>query len=105
MLAEHELKNLQSKISVHNDQHAFAQLFVSSMPFLTQFAHSIIRNKELAEEIVSDVFIRIWQKRAALHTIANFKLYLYVSTKNTALNYLSRHYRKETVSLDEMALN
>ena len=35
----------------------------------------------------------------------NFKLYLYVSTKNTALNYLSRHFRKEIISLDEMSLN
>ena len=105
MLAPHELKNLQYKIVYENDQHAFAQLYVSSMPFLLQFANSIIKNKELAEEIVSDVFIRIWQKRANLKAVENFKLYLYISTKNTSLNYLSRHFRKETISLDEMSLN
>lgn len=105
MLAEHELKLLQARISVHNDQHAFAQLFISCNPFLLQFAHSIIKNKELAEEIVSDVFIRIWQKRASIEQVENFKLYLYISIKNTALNYLSRHYRKDTISIDEMSMN
>jgi RNA polymerase sigma-70 factor (ECF subfamily) len=105
MLAAHEFKDLQNKIAVHNDQHAFAQLYVSVMPFLLQFANSIIKNKELAEEIVSDVFIKIWQKRNSLIEVSNFKLYLYISTKNTALNYLSRHFRKETISLDEMSLN
>ena len=105
MLALHELKNLQQKIAYDNDQHAFGQLYVSSMPFLLQFANSIIKNKELAEEIVSDVFIKVWQKRADLKKIENFKLYLYISTKNTSLNYLSRHFRKETISLDEMSLN
>src|ERR1700712_4530365 len=105
MLAAHEFKDLQNKITVHNDQHAFAQLYISTMPFLLQFANSIIKNKELAEEIVSDVFIKIWQKRNNLTQVGNFKLYLYISTKNTALNYLSRHFRKETISLDEMSLN
>src|SRR5205809_2405451 len=105
MLALHELKNLQHKIAYDNDQLAFAQLYVSCMPFLLQFANSIIKNKELAEEIVSDVFIKIWQKRADLKKVENFKLYLYISTKNTSLNYLSRHFRKETISLDEMSLN
>ncbi|MEO8771106.1 MAG: RNA polymerase sigma-70 factor [Ferruginibacter sp.] len=105
MLAVQELKDLQNKIAVENDQHAFAQLYISTMPYLLQFANSIIKSKELAEEIVSDVFIKIWQKRNSLHEVVNFKLYLYVSTKNTALNYLSRHFRKETISLDEMSLN
>jgi RNA polymerase sigma-70 factor (family 1) len=105
MLSAVELKNLQDRIAVHNDQHAFSQLYISGMPFLLQFANSIIKNKELAEEIVSDVFIKIWQKRGTLDKIDNFKLYLYISTKNTALNYLSRHFRKDTISLDEMSLN
>lgn len=105
MLNAQEFQDLQQKIAVHDDQHAFSQLYVSVMPFLLQFANSIIKNKELAEEIVSDVFIKVWQKRSSLTGVGNFKLYLYISTKNTALNYLSRHFRKETISLDEMSLN
>jgi RNA polymerase sigma-70 factor (family 1) len=105
MITLPELKDLQKKICQNNDQHAFGQLFIAYMPYLKQFAFSIIKSNELSEEIVSDVFIKIWQNRASVCKVENFKLYLYISTKNTALNYLSRHYRKEIISLDEMSLN
>lgn len=105
MISTQEVRLLQEKISVHSDQHAYAQLYIAYMPYLLKFAHSIIKNHELSEEVVSDVFIKIWQNRTEIGKIDNFKLYLYVSTKNTALNYLSRHFRKEIISLEEMSLN
>lgn len=104
MLAFEEIKYLQKKITVDGDEQSFGQLYMALMPNLLQFSQSIIKNKELAEEIVSDVFIKIWQNREHLSGIENFKLYLYVSTKNTALNYLSRHFRKEVLSLDDTSI-
>ena len=105
MISPNEIKELQYKISADSDQHAYAQLYLAYMPYLLRFARSIIKNNELAEEVVSDVFIKVWQNRAELGKIDNLKLYLYVSTKNTALNYLSRHFRKDVISLEEMSLN
>lgn len=105
MISPNEIKELQCKISADSDQHAYAQLYLAYMPYLLRFARSIIKNNELAEEVVSDVFIKVWQNRAELGKIDNLKLYLYVSTKNTALNYLSRHFRKDVISLEEMSLN
>ncbi|MEP6673828.1 MAG: RNA polymerase sigma-70 factor [Ferruginibacter sp.] len=105
MLSEEEILLLQNNIADNGDARSFGQLYVAYMHRLLQLALSIIKNKELAEEIVSDVFIRLWQNRRTLKKISNLRLYLYVSTKNTALNYLSRHFRKDTISLDEMSLN
>jgi RNA polymerase sigma-70 factor (ECF subfamily) len=104
MLTFEEIIYLQKKITVDSDEKAFGQLYMAFMPKLFQFSQSIIKNKELAEEIVSDVFIRVWQNREHLSSIENFKLYLYVSTKNTALNYLSRHFRKDVLSLDDITV-
>lgn len=105
MLNTDEIRELQLRIAEHSDDQAFGQLYMLYIHNLQSFANSIIKNHELAEEIVSDVFLKIWQNRATINKIENFKLYLYISTKNTALNYLSRHFRKEIVSLDEMSLN
>lgn len=102
MLVFEEIKYLQKRIAVESDEQALGQLYMAFMPNLLQFAQSIIKNKELAEEIVSDVFIKIWQNREHLKGVENFKLYLYISTKNTALNYLSRHFRKDVLSLDDI---
>jgi len=105
MLSAIEISNLRDKIADSNDQQAFGKLYMAFFHPLLQFADSIIKDRQLAEEIVSDVFIRIWQNRKSIHTIDNLKLYLYISTKNTALNYLSRHFRKETISIDEISIN
>ncbi len=105
MLAEKEILHLHQKVISDNDASAFSQLYVAFLPKLLPFAQSIIKNKELSEEIVSDVFIKVWERRERLKDIVNFKLYLYVSTKNTALNYLKRHFRKNVISIDDMNID
>lgn len=79
---------LLARIALDSDQHAYRQLFETYYSTLFQFALTYLKNGQQAEEAVSDVFIKIWKKRAGLLRIKNLKLYLFVSTKNTALNYL-----------------
>ncbi|MGN6438934.1 MAG: RNA polymerase sigma-70 factor [Agriterribacter sp.] len=81
---------LQKKISDNSDQQAYNDLFLRFYPSLKQFAFSFLKSKQLSEEAVSDVFIKIWEKRQELHTITNLKLYLFTSTRNAALNYLKK---------------
>jgi RNA polymerase sigma-70 factor (family 1) len=88
-----DLANIQVRIAVHNDEQAYKELFHHFYPSLYQFALSILKTGLLADEVVSDVFLRIWQKRAALARIQNLKLYLFISTRNTALNYLRQQKR------------
>jgi len=95
------VKYLQSRIARFDDQKAYKELFTTLYSPLFLFAKSMVKSKESAEEIVSDVFIRIWEKRRDLEKIDNLRVYLYVSIRNTALNYLSHQKRNSTNSLDE----
>lgn len=88
------LKDIQARIALYNDEQAYKELFHHFYPSLYQFALSIVKTGQLADEAVSDVFIRIWNKRAALARIRNLKLYLFISTKNTSLNYLRQQKRE-----------
>ena len=72
------------------DQSAFGQVYNAFYGRLYRFALAMVRTKESAEEIVEDVFIKIWQQRENAVSIQNLKVYLYTATKNTALNHLSR---------------
>lgn len=72
------------------DQAAFRQVYFGFYKRLYHFALAIVKTREPAEEIVEDVFIRIWQQREELPSIRNLRVYLYTATKNTALNYLSK---------------
>lgn len=74
-------------------QSAFRQVYLAFYGRLYQFALAIVKTREPAEEIVEDVFIRIWQQREGVPSIRNLRVYLYTATKNTALNYLSQKAR------------
>ncbi|MDP4129677.1 MAG: RNA polymerase sigma-70 factor [Bacteroidota bacterium] len=80
---------LQQEIAAGNET-AFKQLYGYFYKRLFHFALSMVKIKEAAEEIIEDVYIRIWQQRENITAIQNLKVYLYTAVKNTSLNYLSK---------------
>lgn len=68
-------------------------------PGLLIFANSIVKNKALAEDIVANVFVKIWENRKTLQTIKNLSHYLYVAVKHAAINSI---YREKSFFFDEI---
>jgi RNA polymerase sigma-70 factor (family 1) len=91
MIAAERIEYLQMRIARFEDQKAYEELYVSLYEYLYNFAWSFVKSKQLSEEIVSDVFIKVWQKRSTLESIENFKVYLYVVAKNISLNYVGKN--------------
>ncbi|MEX2573614.1 MAG: RNA polymerase sigma-70 factor [Balneolaceae bacterium] len=83
-----------------NDQKALEDLFDRYYYRLCDFVFQFVRSFDLTEEVVSDVFFKIWKSRHKLDIADNFKSYIYTSTRNQALNYLQKEQRDQ-VSLDE----
>ena len=102
---EQTVQNLLNKISGKADELAFQQLFEFYIHGLSRFTYAILRNKELAEEAVSDVFFKIWIHRAKIEGIENFKAYLYTSARNTALNYLDKEKREKAILLEDIKVS
>jgi len=84
------MDELIHRIQFHDDEMAFNQLYRQNIVKIFQFAYSFVKEKEIAEEIVNDVFVKLWIERAKLDTIRNITVYLYVAVKNASLNYLNR---------------
>jgi RNA polymerase sigma-70 factor (ECF subfamily) len=95
------LDGLLERIILYDDELAYASLYRHCYPSLARFAYSFIKSRELAEEIASDVLLKIWRLRQKLDHIKDFRLYLYVSTRNTALNELKKQQRLDSYSLEE----
>lgn len=92
----------QHRIAVSDDEDAFLHLYRHFKPKLEKFAYSICHVKEDAEEIVEDVFVRVWVKRKTLDQVQNLKLYLYVATRNFSLNYLRVNQRNAHLVIDDL---
>jgi len=100
-IAPARIRFLQTRIARFEDQQAYKELFLSLYPPLFNFTSGIIKSKPAAEEIISDVFIKIWEKRRDLDLIANIKVYCYVIAKNLSLNYLEKQKRITTLNIED----
>ena len=101
---EPNIQELLERISGKSDEIAFRQLFEIFTPGLLRFSFSFLKNKELSEEVVADVFFNVWVLRSKLKDIENIKAYLFTSTRNTALNYLDREKRHKAIQLDDLSV-
>ena len=72
------------------DENAFAQLFKTHYNLLGSFIMRITESELLTQEIVQDVFLKIWVNRTALAEIDCFKAYLLVVSRNHTLNCLKQ---------------
>jgi RNA polymerase sigma-70 factor (family 1) len=92
-------------ISHQSDEKAFKKFFDLYANRLHQFAYSFLKNRQIAEEAVADVFFKVWLNRTSLSEIENIKAYLFKATYNTVLNYLDDEKRKKAVSLDDVTVD
>lgn len=102
MKNEPHIQELLDKIGMKSDETAFRHLFDIYTPGLLRFSYSILKKRELAEEVVSDVFFKVWVHRSKLPDIENFKAYLFTSSRNTALNYLDKEKRNRAIQLEDI---
>ncbi|UCD38197.1 MAG: RNA polymerase sigma-70 factor [Fidelibacterota bacterium] len=84
------------------DAKAFKQLFFSHSESLVNFAFRFVGDQDLAEDIVQEVFLRVWEHRSRLDPAKNIRTYLYTATRNQALNVL-RHSDVERESAEVIA--
>jgi RNA polymerase sigma-70 factor (family 1) len=95
VITNSQIHSLLDEIALHNSEKAYKSLFMLMHESLNDFARSILRSAEDAEEVVSDFFIIIWQRRKSLGTIQNAKLYFFVAVKHAALNRVASKKRQQ----------
>lgn len=72
------------------DEEAFRQLLYAYKNNVFGVAQAFTKNTQLAEEIVFDVFLKIWHNRLKLTEVANFQAYLYTIARNHIYNQLRK---------------
>jgi RNA polymerase sigma-70 factor (ECF subfamily) len=84
---------------------AFEMLFQTHYQRMCAYAVSFVSQDDLAEDIVAEIFIRLWEKRESVDITVSVSSYLFQSVKNSCINYLNREKsRKNTISENEINL-
>ncbi len=74
---------------------AFDSLFEVFSPKLYGFALKYFKNESDAEELVQEVFVKVWENHQKIHSTSSFRSYLFT----IALNQIRKYFNKRAISL------
>jgi len=87
---------------IRNDnEYAFKELFVEYFQLMVNYSVKFVEDKQVAENIVADIFVKIWVNRKKIFIKSSIKSYLYKATKNSSLNHL-KHVQAKQEALKEL---
>jgi RNA polymerase sigma-70 factor (ECF subfamily) len=92
---------LNRNIAYNNlDKTLFEQLFKENFNSLCLFARGFVHDKDIAGDIVQEVFINLWNKKETITSDKSVRAYLYTSVKNRCLNHIRDHAKFRSYFLD-----
>ena len=86
------MENIQDKLIdglKKGDQKVFNDIFEAYYAPLCRYCNQIVYDPDVAEEIVQDLFCKIWIKREELEITTSLKSYLYKAVLNHSVNHLN----------------
>jgi RNA polymerase sigma-70 factor (ECF subfamily) len=103
-------KELLSRVS-SGDERAFKEVFVAYYSPLSEYVLMLTKCSATTDEIIQDIFLKVWQNRTTLAGIEKFSAYLFILTKNYTLNALrkllndEKRKQKWTMDQDEVTVS
>ncbi|WP_215224068.1 RNA polymerase sigma factor [Echinicola shivajiensis] len=88
MKGSKDLSHLIYLISQEDCEKSFREFYDIFFPQLFQTSLYYVKNNFVAEEVVSELFVKLWVKRSSLIKIREIKAYLFICAKRLSLNYL-----------------
>jgi RNA polymerase sigma-70 factor (ECF subfamily) len=73
---------------------AFDKIYYEYNPRLQKFVHSLLKSETDTEEIVQEVFVRVWENRQKIKSFGSFESYLFSIAYNTTINLLRKRVKE-----------
>ena len=99
-MTEQEIRKYLRRIEEENSQTALRSFYNLCFDRFFRIAYYYLHTEEWAQEVVLDVFLKIWERRESLHHIANLEDYFFITIKNASLNYLEKEQRRKDMTAD-----
>jgi RNA polymerase sigma-70 factor (family 1) len=83
----------------------FESIFKEHYNTLANYAYSILKNKQDAEDVVQDMFVKLWQNSPDVVSTPQVKFYLVTATKNNCISFLRKEAGKTFVQPEDVQLH
>lgn len=84
---------------VRGDKTGLKEIYENYAGYIYRIIYEVLQNKENAEDVTSDFFIRLWDKAGQFKPGSGHKGYLAVMARNMAIDFLRKHKREELTAL------
>ena len=101
-MTEQEVRRYLRKMSEQDSQTAFRDFYDMTYDRLFRIAYYYTHHEEWSQEIVLDVFMKLWEHRKQLLEITNIEDYCFILVKNASLNYIEKEERRPTLSTETL---
>ncbi len=78
-----------------DDLLSYEIIFKKYIKELHRYASSYVRDSQIAEEMVQEIFLYLWERRSQIDIQTTLKTYLYSAVKNKCLNYIKLELPKQ----------
>lgn len=85
-----DVDKLLWRIVINDDKEAYRTLFELFYSALCLFANRYVEERIIAEDLVQDVFVNIWENRKKINVESSAKNYLFVCVKNHCINHIKQ---------------
>ena len=99
-MTEQEVRRYLRKMSEQDSQSAFREFYDMTYDRLFRIAYYYPHHEEWSQEIVLDVFMKLWEHRKQLLDVTNIEDYCFILVKNASLNYIEKEERRPTLSAE-----
>lgn len=89
-MTESEVRKLLRQMKELDSQTAFRDFYNMTYDRLFRIAYYYVKQEEWSQEIVLDIFLKLWKQRDTLLDVKNIEDYCFILVKNASLNYLEK---------------
>ncbi len=84
------------------NQKVFRSVVYKYSDMLLVFSMGFVRKREIAEEIVSDAFVTLWNQHDKISEIRDLKSYLYILVRNSSISYIRKMNGRKEINIDDI---
>jgi RNA polymerase sigma-70 factor (family 1) len=95
------LSTLWQNICQQDDQKSFEALFHLCYQRLVRFSMEYVHSHQVAEEIVSDLFLKLWTGRQSFREVVHIEKYLFTAIRNQSLNHMRKYSAYRVISTED----
>lgn len=93
-MTEQEVRRYLRQMKEEDSERAFHGFYNLTYDRLFRIAYYYLKREEWVQEVLLDVFMKLWEMRDRLLAVDNIEDYCFVMVKNASLNYLEKEERR-----------